>query len=75
MAAVTVLKSSKAALKLNAGTNPDTGKTIVKTDTLPALIADPDPDDIIAVKNAAAPVLNYPVGSIEHTVVKVITEE
>ena len=73
MAAVATLKSSKASFKLNAGTT-EAGKSIVKTDTLPALVGNVDPDDIMAVKSAAAPVLNYPIASVEHTVVKVITD-
>ena len=74
MAATATLKSSKASLKLNAGTT-ESGKSIVKTDTLPAMVQNVSAADIIALKNAAAPILTYPIASVEHTVVTVITDE
>ena len=74
MAAVTTLKSSKASFKLNAGTT-EAGKAITKTDTLPSLVQDVNANDIIALKDAAAPILAYPIDRVEHTVVTVITDE
>ena len=74
MAATATLKSSKASFKLNAGTTAS-GKAITKTDTLPAMVQNVSAADIIALKNAAAPILNYPIGSVEHTVVTVITDD
>ena len=73
MAAIASLKSSKVALKLNAGTRTS-GTAITKTDTLPAMVKSVSADDIIALKTAAAPILNYPISSVEHTVVEVIEE-
>ncbi|MBQ8691985.1 MAG: hypothetical protein IJ520_02470 [Synergistaceae bacterium] len=74
MAAVATLKSSKASFKLNAG-QTESGKAITKTDTLPSLVQDVAAADIISLRDAAAPILAYPIGSIEHAVVTVITDE
>ena len=74
MAATATLKSSRASLKLNAGQTAS-GKAITKTNTFPPMVQNVSAADILALKNAAAPILNYPVSSVEHTVVTVITDE
>ena len=73
MAASKVTKSSVISLKLRAG-QTEAGKDIIKSVALPAVVASPDLDSVVAIKNAAAQCLAYPVARIEHTYTAVINE-
>lgn len=73
MAAIESLKTARMSLKLNAGAS-ESGKAITRTVNMPALVKTVAAADIMAIKNAAAPVLNYPISSVEHTVTTVVEE-
>lgn len=64
------LRRSAVALKLNAGKDPKTGKTIVKSCALGGIRAGADPEAIVDVAELVAPVLAHPVTRVEQTDVR-----
>lgn len=70
MSVIALPRSTKARMVLTAGTNAQTGKTITKNVYLTKLAANPDLDKVMAVVDAAAGVLAYPVSLVETTEVK-----
>ena len=72
MAVISVPKRSAVSLKLNAGTNPDTGNDIVRSCALGSILPGADGEAIMNVADLLAPVLAHPVLRVEHTVVRTL---
>ena len=74
MSVIAIPRSTKARLVLAAGTNSQTGKAITKNVYLSKLASNPDGDKIMAVVEAAAEILAYPVSYVETTEVKALEQ-
>lgn len=75
MAAVAIAKSARLSLQLNAGTNPDTGKAIMKTVSIGGMASNADATKISDVVDLVAPCLAHPVAVTLYTVTKTIEKE
>ncbi|MBR1604209.1 MAG: hypothetical protein IJ667_12345 [Synergistaceae bacterium] len=73
MAATKVTKRSVISFKLVVGTD-DAGKNIIRTISLPQVVASPDLDSVVAIKGAAAQCLAYPISQTEHAYTSIINE-
>ena len=69
------LRRSAVALKLNAGKDPKTGRTIVKNCALGGIRAGADPEAIVNVAELVAPVLEHPVTRVEQTDVRTLERQ
>ena len=74
MAAATSLKRSAVNFIVIKSTDQDTGKQSLASVALQDVIAAPDADALIAIKQALAPCLDKPIKHIEHTKVDIIEE-
>ena len=72
MAVVENTYRSGVSLKLNAGTNPATGKVIVKGCSLGRTKPGADAEAIVRVADRLAAVLEYPVVRMERTEVNTL---
>lgn len=72
MAVVESAYRSGVSLKLNAGSNPATGKMIVKGCSLGKIKAGADAEGIVRVVDRLASVLEYPVVRMERTEVRTL---
>ena len=70
MAAVFVSKSAKMTMTLNAGTDPDTGKTVTKSLTINGLATTAEATPISDVVDLIAPCLEHNVAGTTFTVVR-----
>ena len=75
MAVVQTLYSNKVSLKLNAGSNPATGRMIVKSAMLPKLTEAADAEKVMVVAKLAAPTLQHPMVRVERAAVFVLEEQ
>ena len=69
------LRRSTVALKLNAGKNPKTGSTMVKSCSLSGIRGGADPEAIVNVAELVAPVLAHPVTRVEQTEVRTLERQ
>lgn len=72
MAVISIPKSTSAKMVLAAGTDPQTGRAKTKTVIFSKLASNPDSSKIMAVVDAASPVLTYPVTRVETTEIKTL---
>lgn len=70
--AVEGTKTAKVRVYLNAGSNPGTGKMIVKNTLVGYMAPAADADKILTVTNSLAPCLEYPVIQVERVVATTI---
>lgn len=69
------LRRSAVALKLNAGKDPKTGKTVVKSCSIAGIRGGADPEAIVNVAELVAPVLVLPVTRVEQTDVRTLERQ
>ena len=72
MSVIAIPRSAKLRMVLSAGTDARTGKAITKSAYLANLAPNIDGDDAMAVVDAAAGVLAYPVSCVETTEVNTL---
>ena len=67
MAAIENAYKSAVSVKLDAGVNPSTGNTILKSCSLGKLVQGADADGIMSVVGALVPCLEHPLVRVERT--------
>jgi type IV secretory pathway VirJ component len=72
MAVQAIAKSTKATIRLFAGTDPESGKALYKNVTLSGLRSNPDGEKVYAVVDAAAPCLAHTVSGVTTTEIKTL---
>ena len=73
MAVIETTKRSAISVKLDAGTNPNTGAAIVRSCSLGSIVENADAQKVMNVVNLLGPVLEYTPIRVERTKVTLLT--